>query len=147
VAVVAGFGWLYLLREAGILALPPRVPGALALQQLAGDDAQPLARMAAAWLVGGAAVGAGLSGFSQLGRSARVAAFALAAALVLLLLGAVTDALTNNQRLSAHLASQAGHAASWVALALLVTGFELGGLLKAGHRSASGRAASGRALA
>jgi len=82
--------------------------------------------MAAAWLVGGAAIGAGLSAFSRLGELARTITFTLSAALGLFLVGAVTDALTSNQPLSEHLANQVGNPASWVALALLVTGFALG---------------------
>ena len=39
VAVAAGTGWLYLLRELHVLTLGPRLGGALPLQQLAGGDA------------------------------------------------------------------------------------------------------------
>jgi hypothetical protein len=134
---VTGFGWLYLLRNVGVLNLPPRVPGALALQQLAGDDAQPLARMALAWIASGTLIGAALPGVSRLGHGARTAAFALSSGLFLWLIAAVTDALTNNQLLSAHLGPALGETASWVALGLLVIGFELGGRL--------GSAASARA--
>jgi len=135
--VLAGFGWLYLLREGGVLGIPPRVPRALGLQQLAGDDAQPLARMALAWLAGGALIGSALEGFSGLGRLWRTATFALTSAVLLVLLGAAADALTNNQRLSAHITGQLGNAGSWVALGLLVTGFELGGRLRGALRSAA----------
>ena len=137
VAVLTGFGWLYLLREAGILDLPPRISRALALQQLAGDDAQPLARMAVAWIGSGVLIGAALPGISLLGRTARTLTFALASALVLFFIGAATDALTNNQLLSHHLVPALGEAGSWVALGLLVIGFELGGRLAA---AASARA-------
>jgi hypothetical protein len=44
IAVIAGVGWLYLLRDAGLLGVGPRVRDALPLQQLAGDDGQPLLR-------------------------------------------------------------------------------------------------------
>jgi hypothetical protein len=129
VAVVTGFGWLYLLRDAGVLSLPPRVPRALALQQLAGDDAQPLARMALAWIASGLLIGALLPRASHLGRTARTLAFTISSAVVLFLVSAATDALTNNQALSNHLLPVLGQTASWVALALLVIGFELGGRL------------------
>src|SRR4051794_5622523 len=49
-AVVAGTGWLYLLRHTSVLAVGPSFRGALPLQQLAGGSAQPLGRMAAAWI-------------------------------------------------------------------------------------------------
>ena len=41
------------------------------------------------------------------------------------------------QRLSAHITGQLGNAGSWVALGLLVTGFELGGRLRGALRSAA----------
>ena len=51
VITAAGVGWLYLLRDAGALALGPHVPETLPLQRLAHGDAQPLARLVAAWLL------------------------------------------------------------------------------------------------
>jgi hypothetical protein len=137
VAVLTGFGWLYLLRDAGVLNVPPRISSALALQQLAGDDAQPLARMALAWVASGMLIGAALPGVSRLGRAVRTLVFAVSSALVLWLVAAATDALTNNQQLTAHLGPALGETASWVALGLLVIGFELGARL--------GSAASARA--
>jgi hypothetical protein len=58
VAVVAGIGWLYALRGLGWFDAGPRIPDSLPLLQLAGFDAQPLARLLVAWLPCGALAGA-----------------------------------------------------------------------------------------
>src|SRR3954452_18191429 len=57
VAMVDGTGWLYLLRHTSALAAGTRFPGLLPLQQFAGGRAQPLPRLASAWLRAGSAVG------------------------------------------------------------------------------------------
>jgi hypothetical protein len=57
-ATVAGIGWLYALRGLGWLNAGPRIPDSLPLLQLAGFDAQPLARLLVAWIPCGALAGA-----------------------------------------------------------------------------------------
>ena len=53
VASIAGVGWTYVLRQDGLLGAGPKVSDALPLLQLAGADAQPLTRVAVAWLLAG----------------------------------------------------------------------------------------------
>ena len=55
VAIAAGIGWLYVLEKAHVLGLGPRMSGALPLEELASRGAQPLTRMAAAWIPAGIA--------------------------------------------------------------------------------------------
>jgi hypothetical protein len=55
--MLAGDGWLYLLRSLNWLGFGPRVGDALPLLQLAGFDGQPLARIVVAWLLAGALTG------------------------------------------------------------------------------------------
>src|SRR5581483_5207854 len=50
VALLVGIGWLYVLRGLGWFGFGPRVHDSLPLLQLAGFDAQPLARLAVGWL-------------------------------------------------------------------------------------------------
>lgn len=120
--VAAGAGWLYLLRDAGALGVGPHLGGALPLQRLAGADGQPLARLVVAWLPAGLAAGWGLAALTGLRRSGRAAVAGAVAACVLALTGAVADTVTANERLGEHVAGQAGHPASWVAVALVVAG-------------------------
>ncbi len=105
VAVAAGTGWLYLLRELHVLTLGPRLGGALPLQQLAGGDAQPLIRMTAAWLPAGVAAGIAL-GRAYAAAARRPGAWSAGlASLALLVLGsAVSDSIAQNDaRAGAHL--------------------------------------------
>src|SRR5205085_604507 len=71
VATAAGVGWLYLLFQWGALDAGPHVSGALPLQQLAGNEAQPLLRVAVAWLPAGVAAGAALTALTRMGWVAR----------------------------------------------------------------------------
>src|SRR2546425_6797252 len=54
-AVVAGVGWLYLLNRAHAIDLGPDAKGALPLEELARRGAQPVGRMAIAWVPAGVA--------------------------------------------------------------------------------------------
>src|SRR2546421_923768 len=54
-AVVAGVGWLYLLNRAHAIDLGPNAKGALPLEELARRGAQPVGRMAVAWVPAGVA--------------------------------------------------------------------------------------------
>jgi hypothetical protein len=119
---VAAVGWLYLIRGVGALALGPRVKGALPLQQLAGDDAQPLARMGLAWVPAGVAAALALSAGSALSPLARAVAIACACWIVLVLAGAVSDAAAISASVPSHVPDQLTRAGTWTAVALMFTG-------------------------
>ncbi len=118
VAVVAGVGALYLLRGEGTLGLGPRIPGALPLQQLAGGDAQPLVRMALAWIPAGLVAGLALGSLTRLRAAARAAVAALVSAVLLLLAGAVSDAVAVSAPLHAHLVPQLSRTGTWAAVTM-----------------------------
>jgi hypothetical protein len=120
-ALVAGMGWLYALYRGGLLGLGPRVPDALSLEALAGHAGQPLLRFAAAWLASGLAVGL-IARALPIEARAALPAFALAAALLLVAAGAAADALTANQRVVDHVATQLSATANLAAWAALVAG-------------------------
>jgi hypothetical protein len=80
--LLAGTGWLYVLRSLHWLRLGPRVPDALPLLQLAASDGQPLVRIVVAWILAGALTGVALAEVPPYRR----AALALVLALVVLLL-------------------------------------------------------------
>jgi hypothetical protein len=126
IAPVAGIGLLYLLRQAGVANLGPRPAGALPLEQLASADAQPLARMALAWLPVGLAVGALVAAFTRSSRALLLALMLLVAAIVLVTSGGVSESVENNESLTQHLISPVGLAGTWVSLALLVIGALVG---------------------
>jgi hypothetical protein len=121
-AVVAGVGWLYLLRNAGLLGVGPRLRDALPLQQLAGDDGQPLLRMIAAWLPTGAAAAAALARV-RVGRPA--AAVGAIALMMLVLTGAASDAVVNSERFTSDLLPQLTRPGLWAALVLMTAGAAL----------------------
>lgn len=80
--LVAGAGWLYVLRGLDWLRLGPRVADALPLLQLASADGQPLVRVILAWVLAGALTGVALAEVTPYRR----AALSLVLALVVLLL-------------------------------------------------------------
>lgn len=121
-AVVAGTGWLYLLRSTTALAIGPRVAGALPLQQLAGQDAQPLLRVAIAWLVSGFAAGVLMGRLTRLSRSTGAALAAAVAAVLLVLAGAASDAVAVSEPVLDHLAPQLQHPGLWVESGLFAAG-------------------------
>jgi hypothetical protein len=95
--LLVGIGWLYVMRGLGWFGIGPRVRDALPLLQLPGFDAQPLVRVAVAWLGAGALTGFALRWIPR----PRRAAVAGAAGLVLLLLASqAAYALTRNLRFS-----------------------------------------------
>lgn len=104
--LAAGIGSLYLLYRSGLLAMGPHVPRALALEQLAGHDGQPLGRVLAAWLSVGAASGLVLAALGARHPGRLLAAFTVGSAIVILATGAFSDALANNQQLVDHLSPQ-----------------------------------------
>jgi hypothetical protein len=114
--VAAGIGWLYLLRGAGALAAGPSVRGALPLQQLAGDDGQPLLRLLAAWLPAGALAGAVVGG-----RRGWVVVGAVAW-LALAVTGAVSDATAISGSVWEHVVPQAWRPGTWAAAGIMALG-------------------------
>lgn len=117
-AVFAATGWLYLLRSGGVLGWGPHVRGSLPLEQLAGDDDQPLARLLAAWAPAGGLAGAALAA-AGLGRAARAAAVGASALVALMLAGALSDAVSISESFASHLPAQPGRPGTWVAAALM----------------------------
>lgn len=80
--LLAGTGWLYVLRGLHWLRIGPRVPDALPLLQLAASDGQPLLRIVVAWVLAGALTGVALAEVTPYRR----AALAFVIGLVVLLL-------------------------------------------------------------
>jgi len=128
---VAGIGLLYLLRNADVANFGPKPAGALPLEQLASADAQPLARMALAWIPVGLAAGAVIAVFTSRSRLLSLALMTLVAGIVLVTSGGVSEAIENNESLAQHLTSPVALAGTWVALLLLVIGALVGGRLAA----------------
>ena len=131
IAAVAGVGLLYLLRNAGIASAGPKPAGALPLEQLDQADAQPLLRMALAWLPVGLAAGALITAFTRTSRAVALTVFALVAGFILVVSAGVSDSVTNNESLTQHLATPLGVAGTWVSLGLLVIGAVVGQALAA----------------
>jgi hypothetical protein len=121
-AVCAGMGWLYLLREAGALDAGPRLSGALPLEQLARGDDQPLLRVAVAWVPAGVAAGFALAWATGWGRGRRALAVGLLGFVVLFATGAVSDAVAVNETVVSKLDGQFSHGGIWIEVACLVIG-------------------------
>jgi hypothetical protein len=121
-AVVGAVGWLYLLRDLGALRLGPDVAGALPLQQLAGGDAQPLLRLALAWIPTGAVAARALAAGTALTPRLRAAAVALVAWVLLVVVGAVSDAAAISASVPSHLPAQLARPGTWVAAGLMLAG-------------------------
>ncbi|MGZ4203229.1 MAG: hypothetical protein ACXVRH_14375 [Thermoleophilaceae bacterium] len=121
-AVATGTGWVYLLRELHVLALGPRLDGALPLQQLAGGDAEPLIRMVVAWLPAGVAAGLALDALTPLTRLGRAALAALLSAAMLIVASAVSDSIAQNDAVHTHLSAAASQGAVWLAAGLIGLG-------------------------
>jgi hypothetical protein len=101
--VLAGFGWLYVLRGLGWLGLGPRVADALPLLQLASFDGQPLLRVLVAWLLAGALTGVALRSIRLPFRPALTGILGLA---ILLVASQAAYALTRNLPFSSVLFSR-----------------------------------------
>jgi hypothetical protein len=125
VTVFGGIGWLYLLRSVPVLAIGPQVDGALPLQQLAGDDAQPLLRVALAWVPAGAVAGAALRRLTALHELPRIAALSAVALVVLVVAGAISDAAAISASVQSHVLPQLGRVGTWAAVGLIVIGAQL----------------------
>jgi len=119
-AIACGaLGWLYLLRTAGALDAGPAVAGALPLQRLAGGEAEPLARLLAAWLGAGAVEAVLLAALLRTGRAARAGFAAALAFVALVVVGALSDAVTASEPVGAHVLPQLSRAGVWVAVGTL----------------------------
>jgi hypothetical protein len=114
--VAGGIGWLSLLTGVALLDAGPPVPGALPLRRLAGADAQPLARVLAAWLGAGIVMAAVLA---PRRRVARALVAALIGLVTLVAIGAVQDAVTTSEPPFGHVLSQLSREGLWVAVAVL----------------------------
>jgi hypothetical protein len=121
-AVAAGLGWLYLLRDAHVVHVGPRVTGALPLQRLAGQDRQPLLRVLLAWTPDAAGAAAALAAGTRLGRVARALVAGAGSFTLLFVTGAASDAVTASDPIGPHVAPQLGHAATWIAAVLFAAG-------------------------
>jgi hypothetical protein len=132
-AVCAGMGWLYLLREAGALDAGPRLSGALPLEQLARGDDQPLLRVVFAWVPAGVAAGVALAWATGWDRGRRALAIGLLGFVVLFATGAVSDAVAVNETVVSKLGGQFSHGGLWIEVACLVIGS-----LLIGRRSSAG---------
>ena len=129
--MLAGTGWLYLLRGLHWLGFGPRVGDALPLLQLAGFDGQPLARIVVAWLLAGALTGGILVGLAP-GRRLVVAGIL---GLVLVLFAAqAAYALTRNLRLTDVLFSHSPGAGPVLEALLFAIGCSLPRPLPRGQR-------------
>lgn len=95
-SLLAGYGWLYLLRGLGWFSGGPAVGDALPLLQLAGFDRQPLVRVVVAWLLAGLIAGVALVRLGPLRRVALVAPLSL---LLLLLASQAAYAVARNLKL------------------------------------------------
>jgi hypothetical protein len=118
----AGIGWLYLLRHSAALDAGPGLREALPLQRLAGGATQPLLRLVVAWLPTGLIAGLALTAAGYRRRAARAAVMFVLTLILLVALGAMSDAVTASERLRDHLAAQPGTLAIWLAAALVAAG-------------------------
>jgi hypothetical protein len=118
----ASVGLLYQLRQLRWLALGPRVPDSLPLLQLAGFAGQPLARIVAASLISGIALGVVLF---RVPVARRTPVIALLAAALLLLVSDASYALAQNLGFSHVLVIRAPGLGPWVQFMALAVGSAL----------------------
>ncbi len=133
-AVLAGVGWLYALRGFGWFAAGTHIGDALPLLQLAGADAQPLLRIALAW------IGAGLVAGLVLRRAARPWRLLIAgtpAVILLLLASQASYALARNLNFVHILWSRSPGLGPWVEALLFAAGSCLPARLRASDRGAT----------
>jgi hypothetical protein len=137
--VIGGIGATYLLRRLSVLGVGPDIGGALPLQRLADSDAQPLLRIAAAWIPTGLLAGWALR--SRPGSPlARILTLAVVSVAELMAIGAVSDATTSSTPVADHIAAQPTRAGTWVAAAFTTAA----AAWALARRRAAPRAPSGR---
>ena len=134
--LLAGTGWLYLLRGLHWLDVGPRIGDSLPLLQLASFDGQPLLRVLVAWVMAGALTGVALSGMAP---RRRVAPAFVVALVVLLLAAQESDALTRNLNFSATVFSHSPGLGPAVEAAAFALGVWLPRPTDRGHRSRAAR--------
>ena len=122
VVAVTSVGMLYQLRQLRWLALGPRVPDSLPLLQLAGFAGQPLARVLAASLVSGIALGVVLV---RVPIARRTPAIALIVVTLLLLASDASYALAQNLRFVDVLVGRTPGLGPWVQCTALAVGSTL----------------------
>ena len=122
VAVCAGVGWLYLLRDVRAFASGPSMAGALPLEELAGAGSQPLLRMAVAWLPAGFAAGLALALCTRMRTTFVALSSGVVAFVVLFLSTAASEAVSRNEHVSAHLGPALDRTGVWTATALMIIG-------------------------
>lgn len=120
--VVAGVGWLYLLKDTGFLEGFAPVRGALPLQQLAGDSAQPLSRLLIVWLPCGVTAGFMLRAVGLPNRPLRAFGAALITYGLLVATGALSDAVAYSTRISSNISFQFNRPGTMVATLLMAVG-------------------------
>jgi hypothetical protein len=91
--LLAGTGWLYILRGLHWLRVGPQVPDALPLLQLAAADGQPFVRILVAWILAGALTGVALG---EVAPHHRVGLALVVALVVLLVVSQASYALARN---------------------------------------------------
>jgi hypothetical protein len=87
-----------------------------------------------AWVPAGFVAGLALASLTRLGTVARVASLTALAAAVLLLTGAMSDAVAVNDPLSPHLVPQLTRDGTWVAVALFAVGSAFAGWVRPTRR-------------
>lgn len=118
-SVFVGVGLLYAFRGLGWLTLGPPVPDSLPLLALAHNDAQPLARVALAWVATGGAFGILTAWIAPRRRTLA----ALLPALILLLVASdASFALAENLRVTAVLRSRTPPSGAWLEAVLFAAG-------------------------
>jgi hypothetical protein len=125
VSVFVGIGLLYALRGLGWAPVGPRVPDSVPLLALAHHAAQPLARVAIAWLATGAAFGILTAWIAP---QRRVLVALLPALILLLLASDASFALSENLRLSGVLWGRVPPSGAWVEALLFAVGAGIPGL-------------------
>ncbi|MEA2428873.1 MAG: hypothetical protein QOF37_2501 [Thermoleophilaceae bacterium] len=128
VAVCAGVGWLYLLRDTKLLAVGPHMRGALPLEELAYRGAQPLLRMAVAWIPAGFAAGLALALTTRLRAASIAAAMGMLSFLMLYSTTVASEAVSRNERFAQHLGPVLGKSGLWAAVAFVIIGSLLAAL-------------------
>jgi hypothetical protein len=123
-ALLSGVGWLYVLRGLGWLGGGPSIGDSLPLLQLAGRDAQPLERVAVAWLAAGLAAGLALRGAPRPRRALAAGGVGL---FVLLLVSQASFSATRNVSFGHALFSRSPGLGPWLQSALFTVGCLLPG--------------------
>jgi hypothetical protein len=121
-SLLAGVGWLYLLRSLGWFTLGPRLGDSLPLLHLAGFDGQPLVRDAVAWLLAGIVFGLALIRIAPWRRALLAGVLGLA---LLLFASQAAFALAENLRLSAVLVDRAPGVGPWFEALVFAAGSAL----------------------